>query len=57
MIWGNTMIGESTTSGIQWGGLATTDPNRVVWGELKSLTTGSTAVSWGNLERANMELK
>jgi subtilisin family serine protease len=58
VVWGNGLIGQSTTSGTQWGGLdPSTGATRVVWGNLTDLRIAPTALSWGNLERANMDIK
>ncbi len=58
IVWGDSLIGHSTGNNIQWGGLdSTTTADHVVWGDLKSVVVGSTALSWGNLERANMDVK
>jgi hypothetical protein len=58
LIWGNTMIGENVDgTRIIWGNLdSDVSAERLVWGNLRDLKIAPTAVSWGNLERSNMDI-
>jgi len=56
-VWGDALIGETTASGTTWGTLSSNvTPDHLVWGDLKSLLVGSSALSWSNLEQANRDL-
>jgi len=56
-VWGDGLVGETTASGTTWGSRSSNvTPDHLVWGDLKALVGGSTALSWSNLEQANGDL-
>jgi hypothetical protein len=56
IVWGDSMLGTVDGTRIIWGDRIVWG-DRIIWGDLQGLNIAPTGILWGNLERANGDLR